>query len=279
MAEEKKLGEETRKAVLDYLMSNARDTFLWVALVCQNLREVKPWHIMTKLRTFPPGLDAVYERMIQQIDETDDAASCKRILATVVVAYRLITIHEVTCLVSLPEGMAEKLEWVEDLISLCGSLLTVRDGTIYLVHQSATDYLLGKASAAVFQDGIEEAHYQLFSRSLYAIATGSHRDIYDIRDLGRSIIEIQAPSPDPLVALRYSIVYWVDHLEQWNFYCPSDRAKPLTGLIDTFLQKTYLYWLEALSLCRSIPQGIIAMRNLESLLKVGLPTEGNCVLR
>jgi hypothetical protein len=40
LAQQKSYNDETRDAVLDYLSSNADDTFLWVALVCQNLGKI-----------------------------------------------------------------------------------------------------------------------------------------------------------------------------------------------------------------------------------------------
>lgn len=34
-----------------------------------------------------------------------------------------------------------------------------------------------------------------------------------------------------------------------------------------FVRKKYLYWLEALSLCRSMPEGVFAMAKLEALFQ------------
>ncbi|KAF2191904.1 hypothetical protein K469DRAFT_555284, partial [Zopfia rhizophila CBS 207.26] len=39
LAQQKKYDERTQEAVLDHLASNASDTFLWVALVCQSLEK------------------------------------------------------------------------------------------------------------------------------------------------------------------------------------------------------------------------------------------------
>ncbi|KAK0628672.1 heterokaryon incompatibility protein, partial [Bombardia bombarda] len=47
--------QKTRDDVSLYLSSNANDTFLWVALVCQGLREVPCELVPAKLRVFPPG--------------------------------------------------------------------------------------------------------------------------------------------------------------------------------------------------------------------------------
>ena len=40
LAQQKRYDDKTRDAVLDHLFSNANNTFLWVALVCQNLEKI-----------------------------------------------------------------------------------------------------------------------------------------------------------------------------------------------------------------------------------------------
>jgi hypothetical protein len=56
--------EKTRAAVLDHLSSHANGTFLWVALVCQNLKMAQLWNTQSRLEAFPPGLDSLYKRMM-----------------------------------------------------------------------------------------------------------------------------------------------------------------------------------------------------------------------
>src|SRR5689334_23073451 len=72
LAKQKKYDDRTQVAVLQHLVSNANDTFLWVALVCENLENVPRWKTLAKLNEFPPGLDSLYQRMISQIYNTDD---------------------------------------------------------------------------------------------------------------------------------------------------------------------------------------------------------------
>jgi hypothetical protein len=64
LAQEKQYKTEVRDAVLQHLTSNANDTFLWIALVCQDLQVTANRHVLKKLALFPPGLDALYERMM-----------------------------------------------------------------------------------------------------------------------------------------------------------------------------------------------------------------------
>jgi hypothetical protein len=67
LAEHKKYDNKTRDAVLDYLLLNAKDTFLWVALVCESLKKIPRWRTLANLNAFPSGLDSLYQRMMDKI--------------------------------------------------------------------------------------------------------------------------------------------------------------------------------------------------------------------
>jgi hypothetical protein len=181
LAQQKKYDDKTRDTVLQHLGSNANDTFLWVALVCQNLEMIRRWETLAKLDAFPPGLDSLYQRMIKQICNSDNADLCKRILASTAIVYRPVTLKELTSLIEMLEDISDDLESLGEIISLCGSFLTVREGTIYFVHQSAKDYLLTRAFDEIFPSGREEAHYIIFSRSLQVMSKALRRDIYSLR--------------------------------------------------------------------------------------------------
>ena len=269
LAERRKYDDETRHAVLSHLLSNAQDTFLWVALVCQTLEEVPKRNVMGKLKTFPPGLDALYDRMIKQICSSDDADLYKQILALTATVYRPITLKELITLAEQIEDETDDSDSIIEIIGFCGSFLTLRGDTIYFVHQSAKDYVCTQASDEIFPSGREDTHSVLLSRSLLAMSSGAlHRDMYDTRKLAFFIEEVvKQPDPDPLAALRYSCIYWIDHLCNCNLdSVPNALQKG--GLVDAFLSTKYLYWLEALSLCRSMSKGVISMAKLENFVQV-----------
>ncbi|EXL39652.1 hypothetical protein FOCG_17739 [Fusarium oxysporum f. sp. radicis-lycopersici 26381] len=243
----KNYDKETRDAVQRHLVGNADGTFLWVALVCQELADpkVRKRHTLDTLKSFPPGLDALYKRMMEHISDSKDAGYCKEILAIASVVYRPITLDEL-------KALAESLEDIdpdelEDIIGSCGSFLTLRESVVYFVHQSAKDYLLSKASCYILPSGTAHQHHALFSRSLAAISETLRRDIYGLSTPGFSINRVSPPDPDPLSSIRYPCVYWVDHLANSN---PTSYNKHLQdgGIVHEFIQKKYLYWLESLSL-------------------------------
>lgn len=208
---------------------------------------------------------------MQQISKTDDAELCKQVLAAVGLVYRPITLNEIVTLVEPLKGMAEDSQ-LQEIISLCGSFLTLRDQVVYFVHQSAKDFLLANAAQQVFPAGREAAHQAIFARSLQIMSTTLRRDIYGLKVLGTLIDDVQIPKPDPLSAMRYSCVHWVDHLCDSNPTSSATFAEILRdrGVVHEFLREKCLYWLESLSLCRSMSKAIVSMRKLQSLVQVCL---------
>ncbi|KAF7514864.1 hypothetical protein G7054_g14934 [Neopestalotiopsis clavispora] len=257
--------ENTAVEVRRYLSSNADDTFLWVSLVCQKLRKVRPRHTQGALKSFPPGLDSLYRRMMEYISNSDDAEACREILALASTVYRPISVDELHGLIQSFETLVQ--EEVIDVISACGSFLTLRDMIVFFVHQSAKDFLLEKATNEIICSGVEHQHLKISTDSLVLLGKTLRRDIYDLRNPGYPIDKVTIPSPDPLISIRYSCVYWVDHLEDAGIAInPGINKKSLITSTSTFLKTSYLRWLEALSLMHSIPEGVKAMQKLERFL-------------
>ncbi|KAL2197316.1 NACHT domain-containing protein [Corynascus similis CBS 632.67] len=242
LAERNGYSNDIRDAIERYLSENAQGTFLWVALVCQQLANTFAWEAEELLRTFPPGLDALYRRMIDQIYMSRHAKLLLRILAVVSVVYRPITLEEMPALVDIPE-----------IVGLCGSFLTLRERIVSLVHQSAKDFLLIQARDEIFPSGMEHVHYTIFSRSLRAMHGTLRRNIYNLSAPGDSIDIVTLPDPDPLALVRYS---------------NADKDLQDGGSIATFLREKFLYWLEALSLLKCMSEGLSSILELKRLSEV-----------
>jgi hypothetical protein len=191
-------------------------------------------------------------------------------LALVTIAYRPITLKELISLVEIPKDIADDLESVREIINLCGSFLTIQEDTVYFIHQSAKGFLLKNVSREIFPSGTEGVHFIIFSRSLELMSRTLQRDIYGLRAPGFPIEKVRQPDPDPLEIARYPCVYWVDHLSESACVLSTQQGNALQdgGLVDTFLRKKYVYWLEALSLLRSMSEGALSMAKLEALIEV-----------
>jgi hypothetical protein len=189
------------------------------------------------------------------------------VLSTATTAYRPLRLDELGILSGLPEQISDKPQSVARIVSLCGSFLTMREGYVFIIHQSAKDFLSKKAFGSFFPYEIRQVHYRIFSQSLNALSQTLRRDIYGLKRPGFPIDKVEQPEPDPLAKVQYSCVYWVDHLQDSGLVQNADDLQD-GGSVDTFLRRSYLHWLEALSLLRSMSAGILSMAKLESLLKV-----------
>jgi hypothetical protein len=137
------------------------------------------------------------------------------------------------------------------------------------VHQSAKDFLFAKASNEVFPESVEDVRRTIFLKSLEILSRTLQRDMYSMKAPGFPIQNFESPNLDVLATLLYPCIYWIDHLHDWI-------TKPVTnvgdlkvaGIIGNFLRMRYLYWLEGLSLCRSVGKGAVSMTKVWSLVQV-----------
>jgi hypothetical protein len=120
-----------------------------VALVCQDLEEIPKWQTREKLKAFPPGLDSLYERMMEQMRNSDHTDLYKQIFACVTTVYRPITLKELASFVNISDGIFNDPVSLGNILERCGSFLTTQERVIYFVHQSAKDFLLRKASKEI----------------------------------------------------------------------------------------------------------------------------------
>ena len=170
------------------------------------------------------------------------------------IAQRPITLDKLEALVDIPPGASGNDKALSKIIGECGSFLSLRQRTIFFVHQSAKDYLVSNASDVIFPEGEEAAHYTIFSLSLRSMmSTLKRKDIYDLSAPRYPTEEVKTLDPDPLSPVRYSCVYWIRHLLQCRHTESAIRDLQEGGTVDDFFHTHFLRWLEALSLLKVMP--------------------------
>lgn len=271
LSKAKSLSPETLSSVSEHVRSNADGTFLWVALVCEELSnpQLPSRHVLSKLHQLPAGLNKLYQLMLDQIINPNyhDSELCKSILAIITTVYRPITLEELSSYIDLNGDTT--ISDLPEIVRRCGSFIVLRGSMIFLVHQSAKEFLVRQAVQDIFPHGPAKTHYRIFSRSLQSM-TRLRRDIYGLVHPGYDLEKVQEPCPDPLATVRYSCVHWMDHLEACSQLICANFPEDLRdgGSIDLFLRKEYLHWIEAISLLKNVSKGIGSMLKLQALIEV-----------
>jgi hypothetical protein len=243
-----------------------------VALVVQELKKAESWEVLHVINEAPAGLVEMYRLMMGQIQRLDRRKQelCRGVLSAATAAYRPLHLAELGVLSGLPPDISNTYESIATIVNMCGSFLTIRDNIVYTIHQSAQDFL--SADTSIFPSKIQDIHHTIFSRSLKVMSRTLRRDAYSLGAPGFSIDQVKQPDPDPLATARYSCLYWIDHLLDCDTRRNTNSDLKDGGSVDNFLCKSYLYWLEALSLMRSLSSGVVMIRKLENWLKVNFST-------
>ncbi|KAL6401589.1 HNWD3 protein [Ilyonectria robusta] len=181
-----KRNEALRDEVRLEMRQKADGTFLWVALVAQELEKVKSWNVSEVVKEKPSGLLSLYREMMSRIQELEPEESnlCCLVIATATVAYRPLSLGELRVVSGLPTNVSDDLQ---SLLEQCASFVTIRDDYVYLIHQSVKDFLTTEASPIIFRHGLESTHRAMFSTSINLLNDTLRHDMYNLRDWGISI--------------------------------------------------------------------------------------------
>ncbi|KAH7186154.1 ankyrin repeat-containing domain protein [Fusarium flagelliforme] len=137
---------EIRARITDILVENAEGSFLWVSFVIAELSKKETCvQIIDTTIAFPKGLSATFTRMLHGIDPEYRQASAS-ILKWILFAERPLTLAELAAATTRTAGgrySKADAEVTADIVHMLRPFLQVRRGQVFLVHQSAEDYLMG----------------------------------------------------------------------------------------------------------------------------------------
>ncbi|PWW74982.1 NACHT-ANK domain protein transcript variant 1 [Tuber magnatum] len=137
----------------DLLESSADRTFLWVSLVLGILRDSvddSREELTNIVSTAPGSLAGLYTKMLSGSRDTDRA---RQILHIVVAAARPLTLREMNVALKIRRDHKKTkdigdhpVEFERMVKNLCGLFVRVIDSKIYLVHQTAKEFLIKQSS-------------------------------------------------------------------------------------------------------------------------------------
>ncbi len=164
VAEAKRSDSALQTYVNGELRQKANRTFLWVALVCQELEKLERWDTSKLLEEVPSDLMKLYAGMMDRIKRLQGLILefCKTVLSISTLAYCPLHLSELTALADLPKDISFEKEDLKKIIFACGSFLTIQGDSIYFIHQTAKEYLSG--NPLIFSKGEKEVHHTIVLR-------------------------------------------------------------------------------------------------------------------
>ncbi|KAJ5651196.1 uncharacterized protein N7484_004919 [Penicillium longicatenatum] len=211
------LPPEVYQRVEQQLLQMENRTYLWLHLAIDDIRttlrrSLRPTESLITL--IPPSVNAAYEKILCRVP-ADEMDTVKKILEIIVAARRPLTIREMAVALGIAtcseartimEAGLDPTHLQTKLRQLCGLFVFTNNSKIYLIHQTAREFLIQRKSSdnlyLTYWSSLGDAEYQMAEICLRYLLMEDLEDdesqsSFNCRDL-----------------LEYSAVHWSDHVQK-----------------------------------------------------------------
>ncbi|OKL60830.1 hypothetical protein UA08_03749 [Talaromyces atroroseus] len=144
------LSEDERDFLLAKLTSVPNRTYIWVSLtlsLIQNMIKVDRRTLLNATTNLPQTVNEAYERILAR---ATDQAEASKLLHIIVGAMRPLTVQEMSFALALEKehrsyadlNLPPNNRFEEYLRDLCGLFVTIVNSEVYLIHQTAREFLV-----------------------------------------------------------------------------------------------------------------------------------------
>ncbi|KAI9765959.1 MAG: hypothetical protein M1839_005275 [Geoglossum umbratile] len=268
---------------IQVLVELAVPLFIFAATACRYIADqrdnpMKRLEVVLQYQsaTYVSKLDRTYLPILSQLfDDEDEVDKQKRTSEFRDIVGGIVVLESPLSISSLANFFQISKEDVRCRLDSLHSVLSIPDSEdlpVRLLHLSFRDFLIDpqKKGKNPFWMDKRETHERLASKCLELLSSpeGLQQNMCKLlnpgtqkREIDKQTIAIYLP-PE----LQYACCYWAHHLEQSNCHiCDGDP-------IHLFLQKYFLYWLEAMSLIGEAYKCIHIINRLQALAESDMST-------
>lgn len=256
------LSENDQAKIIEHLRSTPHRTYLWLHLMLKEIEhKIVAYNTEKRLasiiKKLPMSVYDAYERILER---STDRESARKILQIVIAAKRALTVSEMNVALALAlQGRRSSYdaldrpsdqEFKSNVKQICGLFVSVIDQKIYLLHQTAREFLLcqpGLASHGWQHSlSLESGHSLLFRICVYLLCfsefeippwESSSFSFVPFGILGRLKLWI-----DGHVLLQYSAEVWMDHQLKNQEKRDTDLIEAGLEPFHTSLKKFVTWW-------------------------------------
>ena len=215
-------------------------------------------------KTYLPILNQLFDDE-DELDKERRTSEFRNVVGSIVVLKNPLSIASLAQLLNIPK---EDISCGLDLLHSVLDIPVDEGMPVRLLHLSFRDFLLDtqKCGKSPFWVDEKEAHKRLGSKCLQLLSSpkGLRQNMCNLTSPGilKSEVNDQIIGKALSLEVQYACRYWVHHLEE-------SRSRICDGdLVDDFLRKYFLYWLEAMSFMGEAAESIHMIDSLQSLKHV-----------
>ncbi|KAF4974216.1 hypothetical protein FZEAL_8854 [Fusarium zealandicum] len=190
-----------------------------------------------------------------------------RILGSIAVLMVPVSVASLCRLLQLPRSeLDESLERLHSVVDVPQDEKT----PLSLVHASFRDFILDPERSKLLDFRLVESemHQQVLERCLEIMSQGLRQDMCGLILPGKARSEVPWSQVKEHISgdLRYACRYWVEHLAKLEQGCCKELRLTEGSRVHAFLQKNFLFWIEAMVLMRETPSMLPMINRLYDLV-------------
>jgi hypothetical protein len=251
-AKEKRLSDEIKACLGDWLLKVEHRTYLWVYLVFDYLKDSHfkrtPKGIASAFVTLPKSVNKAYEQIL---NKSKDRSMVQKALAIILSATRPLTLSEMSVAMEVDESttsfedldLEQEHDFLSRLRSWCGLFVSVYHGRIYFLHQTAREFLLAELSLSnTIHKELRWHGFTTMKDAHTALAECCVRFL-SFSDASCSLTTDQVQNVKSMAFLEYSASCWSLHLRESKICDDGEAAiAPLTFEISDPNARVYETW-------------------------------------
>jgi NACHT domain len=264
----------------DIVIECAKGVFLWATLACETLqRTVTPTKVLRKLQSNTPDthMSTLYETVLEAAlprnPSSRDLQLMRSVLQGVTLTCMPISIFSIQSFFPKQKNFeVDGQEYVEYFVKNLGSIM--KDGTpylpIYLLHPTFREFIESQKQDAKFYISPPAGHNNIAMACL-DLLSGLTRDVLGL-DTADSPIPTHLSTKRKLPArlsleteapFRYALIFWAAHAA-----LALGEDETLKKRINSFLESSFLAWVEWSSALKELSETIDGLRLLRQSARV-----------
>ncbi|GAB0134193.1 hypothetical protein EsDP_00002574 [Epichloe bromicola] len=257
------LSADISRDIKDRLAQKLRETthrtYLWISLVFDDLEKedfvMTPSGVESAIATLPRNINEAYERILSK---SKDDPMVRKALSAVLVANRPLTLSEMNVAMNIDDKsqciwdieLENEGDFKSRLRSWCGLFISTHHGKLYLLHQTAREFLLANSASPVHAPSERRWHQSFTAKGAHIVLAKICVLYFNMLNSGFRLPDDENTDGkkklivDVLAFLEYAAKNWGIHFRQADIADGSEIV-PLALTICDPDSKIHAVWVKA----------------------------------
>ncbi|KAJ5366656.1 hypothetical protein N7541_000597 [Penicillium brevicompactum] len=229
------LSRESQQGLQQQLLRMEHRTYLWLHLAFDDIRstfENSLWPAEESIRMIPSSVDKAYEKILSRVP-SGQLSTVKKIFQIIIAAREPLTTSQLAMALGIsirPGSQSAAEAMIDPVENLCGLFVFVNNSKVYLIHQTAREYLMkGLAASHPLSCSLQGAEEQMAHVCLQYL----------------SVQEFDSTDPNKYIGvadlLDYAALYWANHVRLMSSAAELEVKDLLDRVYDTTTNR-FLLW-------------------------------------